>query len=58
MNNKGAPGLRKLCIFQSAMKIVNLGVYPESDPGNSLIQPIYFTCPFRTPGIRNLIKLI
>ncbi len=41
MNNRGAPGLRKLCIFQSAMKRMNLGVYPESDPENSLSQPIY-----------------
>ncbi len=36
MNNKGVPGLRKLCIFQFVTndENVNLGLYPESDPEN------------------------
>ena len=42
MNNKGVPGLRKLYIFQFATndENVKLGVYPGSDPENSLSQLI------------------
>ncbi len=49
MNNKGVPGLRKLCISQLATndENINLGVYPESDPEN-IAYPNVFTvkCPF------------
>ncbi len=36
MNNKGAPAIRTLRIFQSTIneENVNLGMYPESDPVN------------------------
>ncbi len=59
MNNKGVPGLRKLCIFQFATndENVNLGVYPESDPEN-IAYPSLFTvkCPIRILDIIRLQK--
>ena len=59
MNNKGVPGLRKLCIFQFATndENVNLGVYPESDPEN-IAYPNLLTgkCPFRTLDITRVQK--
>ncbi len=58
MNNKGVPGLRKVCIFQIATndENVNLGVYPESDP--ELAYPSLFTvkCLFRILDIIRLQK--
>ncbi len=51
MNNKGVPGLRKLCIFKFTKndENVNLGVYPERDPEN-IAYPNLFTvkCPFNS----------
>ncbi len=59
MNNKGVPGLRKLCIFQFVTnnENVNLGVYPESDPEN-IAYPSLFTvkCLFRILDIIRLQK--
>ncbi len=59
MNNKGVPGLRKLCIFQFTTndENVNLGVYPESDPEN-IACPSLFTvkCPFHILDITRVQK--
>ncbi len=59
MNNKGVPGLRKLCIFPFTTndENVNFGVYTESDPENTAY-PSLFTvkCPFRILDIIRLQK--
>ena len=59
MNNKGVPGLRKLCIFQFVIndENVNLRLHPESDPEN-IAYPNLFTvkCPFRILGITRVQK--
>ncbi len=59
MNNKGVPGLRKVCIFQIATndENVNLGVYPESDPANIAYPNLFIIkCLFHILGLTRAQK--